>query len=304
MLEKATLSSPSTLEQTRKRTADAIRASRRAGNNESETNSALKKALSVLEAMVEGPQPSSIPDLCDRLKLSRQTIHRIVRHLEDLGLVRRDLGRERYLAGPRLAHLGANALSQSYQWGEARVVLDALVNEIGETCNLGMLEGHRVIYIDRVECNWPLRIRLEIGSYVPLHCTAIGKLLLAYLSDEVRERLLKVLSFQRFTKNTLTSAKEIRAAAAEIVRHGYSTNDEEGMAGLIAVGVPVRNTRGRVIAGLALHAPSGRLSLRQAIKFVPKLKAAAIRLQRIDRIGALEQPLEHSANQTMEKQHG
>jgi len=282
MLEKATLTSLSALEQAGKRTGAAIRPALRAGNNDSKTNSALKNALSVLQTMIDGAHPPSITDLCDRLQLSRQTVHRIVHHLENLGLVRRELGRERYLAGPRLARLGATALSQSYQWGEARVILEELVTEIGETCNLGMLDGHRVIYLDRVECNWPLRIRLEIGSYVPLHCTAIGKLLLAHLPEDAREGLLQALSLQRFTKNTLTNAKEIRVAAAEIIRRGYSTNNEEGMAGLIAVGVPVRNASGKVIAGLALHAPSGRLSLKHAIKFVPKLKAAAIRLRRIE----------------------
>jgi IclR family transcriptional regulator, acetate operon repressor len=88
--------------------------------------------------------------------------------------------------------------------GCCRTVLNVLVEKVQETCNLGMLDGDQVIYIGWFERNWPLRMRLDVGSRVPPHCTAIGKLLLAYMSARERDRLLDMLALcnQPRTKNS------------------------------------------------------------------------------------------------------
>lgn len=239
------------------------------------TNTAIQKAIAILEIVANDVRALSLPDIANQLSMPRQTVHRVVRQLEDVGLLQRDPGRERYSIGTRLNRLALGAISNSHQRGMAHAVLARLVEEIGETCNVGMLNSHEVVYIDRVECDWPLRVQLKPGSRVPVHCTAIGKLLLAHLDPESRHQILSACQLTRFTDHTITDPKKLEANLEEIRSQGYSINYQEDSVGLIAVAVPVRDGHGHVVGGLAVHAPEARLSVGDARSLLPKLNQAA-----------------------------
>ncbi|MFQ5774327.1 MAG: IclR family transcriptional regulator [Kiloniellaceae bacterium] len=241
-------------------------------------SSALEKAVTILEAVVGEARPLGLPDLTAQVGLPKQTVHRVVRQLEANGLLRRDAARDRYAIGPRMNRLALDTLYASCQAAPTRAILQELVATIGETCNVGMLDGHEVVYIDRVECDWPLRVRLQAGSRVPVHCTAIGKLLLAHLPRKARRRWLAAAALPRYTDNTITDPGQFETELARILAQGYSTNDEEFALGLIAVAVPIRERGGRVLAALAVHAPTPRLSVEAACAHLPTLRAAAQRL--------------------------
>lgn len=243
-----------------------------------ERGSALDKALAVLEAVIAQPRPVGLPDLTAELGLPRQTVHRVVQQLEGNGLLQRDPARDRYAVGPRLTRLALGAINASHQNGPMRAVLQDLVAEIGETCNIGMLDGHQVLYIDREECDWPLRVQLQAGSHVPAHCTAIGKLLLAHLPARSRRRILEVAPLARFTEHTITDLQAFEDALAQIRVQGHSANNQEYNLGMIAVAVPILGPEGRIVAALAVHAPAARLTLDAALAHLPALKAAAARL--------------------------
>lgn len=246
----------------------------------SNNGKALGKALSVLEAIAEDDRPIAVPDIVDTSGLPRQTVHRVLRQLEELGLVDRDPVRERYSPGERLAHIGMRSVSARLRRGPAHAVLVDLVDQIGETCNVGMIEGAEVVYIDRVECDWPLRVSLHPGSLVPVHCTAIGKLLLAYMDEKARHEVLSLAKPKRFTKNTITDRDEMEIHLAKVRDQGYAINDQEDAVGLIAVAVPIRDAEGAVVAGLAVHAPTPRFSIEDAVKGLPLFEAAADRVSR------------------------
>lgn len=129
----------------------------------------------------------------------------------------------RYAPGPRLAALGRNVMFNATLRAGRRAVLARLVEEIGATCNFTMLDGAEVIYVDRVEAVWPLRVDLTRGSYVPLHCTASGKLLLALLPQSSRDRLVKGLALNRFTDTYDHGPRKprgrARARPREPIRH-------------------------------------------------------------------------------------
>jgi DNA-binding IclR family transcriptional regulator len=255
-----------------------IRPLRARGATARETGSALGKAMAVLETVIDDDYPVTLPDLARRLDMPRQTAHRVVRQLVELGLLQRDVAQDEYSIGARMSRLARRALQRSSRRGGLHAVLVALTERLGETCNLGILDGHEVLYLDRVECDWPLRVRLEAGSHVPVHCTAIGKLLLAHMADAARERLLKALPLTRHTANTLTEPRALARSFAEIREMGYSVNNEEFALGLIALAVPVRDRQGEVVAGLAVHAPAARMSLDSAIAHLPLLEDAAARI--------------------------
>ena len=243
-----------------------------------DTNSAIQKAFAVLECVTSDVRPLGIVDIADELDLPRQTVHRVIKQLEDMQLLKRDPSRDRYMAGERLRALSLRTISSSQSTRATHSVLQKLVDDIQETCNLGMLDGHEVIYVDRAECDWPLRVQLKAGSHVPAHCTAIGKLLMAYLDPDARRRMLSTLQLRKFTKYTITDPVHLEAQLDQIAAQGYSINNQEDAIGLIALAVPVRDPQGEIIAGLAVHAPEPRFSIAKAVASLPIFHDAAARI--------------------------
>jgi DNA-binding IclR family transcriptional regulator len=158
---------------------------------------------------------------------------------------------------------------------ERHAILVRLVEAIAETCNFTMLDGAEVIYLDRVEAAWPLRIHLSSGSRVPLHCTASGKLLLALQPKAARARLLSHLTLSRFTDTTFTDSRRLTAELATIRARRYATDNEEYHAGLVCVAVPVLDARKRACAAIAVQAPMSRMPLERALQHLPELQRAA-----------------------------
>jgi DNA-binding IclR family transcriptional regulator len=160
-------------------------------------------------------------------------------------------------------------------------VLAALVAQVGETCNFTTLDGARVLYLDRVEAEWPLRLTLDVGSHVPLHCTASGKLFLAQMPTAARDALIAQLPLPKMTRNTIASAKGLRAECERIAEQGFAADREEFIAGLIALAVPVQGEDGASRAAIAVHAPVARMTLERALTQLPALQAAATRMRKL-----------------------
>ncbi len=242
---------------------------------------AVPKALRVLEVVAERERPLSIAEIASNLDLPQPTAHRIVTALERLGFVGREPGRRRIIEGRRLLGLGLNVLRAGAGSGARHAILTALAKKTGESCNLGVMAGTNVVYVDRVESHWPLGLRFEPGSEVPLHCTAIGKLLLSELSDTALDASLATGALTRYTRTTITDVRRLREELRRIRRQGYSTDNEEFMSGVVCIAVPVHGPRnGRVCAGLAISAAEARLTLAGVKRFLPDLRRAAARLAR------------------------
>ncbi|MBI2749425.1 MAG: IclR family transcriptional regulator [Burkholderiales bacterium] len=233
------------------------------------------RAISLIEALVAADRPASLAELTGAARLPKPTLYRMLGMLESAGLVSREPGSRRYAPGPRLASLGRNVMLNGSLRAERHAILGRLVDEIGETCNLTMLDGPEVVYLDRVEAAWPLRMNLTSGSHVPLHCTASGKLLLALLPKAARDRLIAHLSLTRYTETTITERKPLAAELARIRANRYATDNEEYHAGLVCVAVPVIDAKRRACAAIAVHAPVPRMSLERALAHLPILRRAA-----------------------------
>ena len=232
------------------------------------------RAVSVLEALVAAERPQALAELTGMVRLPKPTLYRMLGMLETAGLVIREPGARRYAPGPRLAALGRNVMLSGSLRAARGAILAKLVGEIGETCNFTMLDGAQVVYVDRVETAWPLRMTLTSGSHVPLHCTASGKLLLALLPKASRERIAAQLPLERFTESTITDTRRFGAELARIRANRYATDNEEFHAGLVCVAVPVIGKK-RACAALAVHAPVSRMPLERALSYLPVLRRAA-----------------------------
>lgn len=240
--------------------------------------SSAERSLRLLAMLAREGRVMSLAELAARLALPKATVHRLCTQLVEGGFLARDLDQRSYTIGLALRQLALDVLNHGVERGPRHAVLETLVHEVGETCNFTTIDGPEVLYLDRVEAHWPLRLTLEVGSHVPLHCTASGKLFLALMPRARRDALIQALRLEPLTRNSITSADALRSECEAIAARGYSTDREEFMAGLIAVAVPVHDGRGLVRAAIAVHAPTARLTLEDALARLPALRAAALRM--------------------------
>ncbi|WP_299294473.1 IclR family transcriptional regulator, partial [uncultured Tateyamaria sp.] len=151
-------------------------------------------------------------------------------------------------------------------------ILRGVAEEIGETCNLATPDREGMTYLDRVETEWPLRIQLPIGTQVPFHCTASGKMYLSTLRPHVLRSILTARPLEERTEGTLTDIERIKTELEATRQRGYSTDNEEFMAGMTAVAVPVWDGNGKLLATLSAHAPMQRRTLTQLMDYLPALR--------------------------------
>jgi IclR family acetate operon transcriptional repressor len=236
------------------------------------------KALAILETLAKTRRPLGVTEISALQGMPKPTAHRIVRMLENEGLLQREPGTRRFVPGQRLVQLGLGIISASMLHSPRHAILEALSSEIGETCNFGVMTGSNAVYLDRVESAWPLGLRFEPGSRVPLHCTAMGKLFLSLLPPRKRALLLGALALNRYTENTITDPARLERELDRIRASGISTDDQEFITGVVCIAVPVNGAGGQPAAALAVSAPLARMSLAQGLEHVPLLRTAAERL--------------------------
>jgi len=236
------------------------------------------RALEIVEAVASADRPIAVADLLHLTGLPKATLHRLCNLLEKEGFLRMDLSARGYVGGHRLSRLAHLILATSAERSYRHSILSAVSQEIGETCNIVIPQGTEMFYTDRVETEWPLRHRLPIGSNVPCHCTASGKLYLSSLTKRQCANLVSVLALERHTPNTITDPDKLIEALNQVRREGVGVDDQEFIEGMVAVAVPITDDKGRMTSILAFHAPSVRMDVEKARSYLPVLKKAALAL--------------------------
>lgn len=244
------------------------------------TDTPTLRAFSLLEYLVTADAPPSLAEIAADMQMPKASLHRMLASLEAGGLVIREPGeRNAYVVGPRLAQLGLNVMTHTGARRLRHAILTKLVAELGETCNLTMLHETEVLYLDRVEAPWPLRLDLKPGSHVPAWCSASGKLLLAMRPREERHALVQAMKLERFTPNTITDSGLLEAELDRIQHKGVAIDNEEFVIGVVCVAAPISDPTGACIAAVAVHAPVSRSPLSRILEMIPQLTAAAQELK-------------------------
>jgi DNA-binding IclR family transcriptional regulator len=233
------------------------------------------KVFSVLECIASAQRPLTVSELAALLRVPKPTMHRIVRQLDAERLLQREPHSRLYGLGPRLLDFALGAIGYSMRLAPRHAVLETLSAKVGETCNFGVIAGNSVLYLDRVEASWPFGLRFESGSRVPVHCTSVGKLLLSVQPRRRRDELIRATPLARYTENTITDPEKLNAELETIRKRGYSIDNQEFLAGVVCLAVPVRDRKDVICAGIAISAPHARMSAKEAIKHLPALFEAA-----------------------------
>ncbi len=240
------------------------------------------RLFALLEVIAAKDQRYSLQGLVEETGLPKPTLHRMLQQLESAGLLHRNGDGRNYSTGTRLRRLAENLLLNDSHHGARHAVLRHLVEEVGESCNITVLSGSEVVYLDRVETAAPLRFYLHPGSRVPAHCSASGKMFLSQMTATQRRRLLAHAPLERYTANTLTDLDELELEIKRVRRNGFALDDEEFLPGLLCAAVPVPSDNGRSNLCVAVQAPIIRLSPAKARQVLPALQRAALALGQID----------------------
>lgn len=237
------------------------------------------RPLRILEILADAGMALSPADIARESGLPRATVHRLLTTLEAEGYASRDLDGRNWDAGPRASRLGWGLVSARQTVAERRIILRQLADDLRESCNLSVPDDDAMRYVERVETDWPLQIRLPVGSRVPLHCTASGKAWLASLEPARFAQLAARLELTPLTPKTLTTVAALSEEIARIREAGHAEDNEEMIEGMVAMAVPLRAPGGAVLGTVSFHAPRQRLDITAARARLGRLKQAAQALE-------------------------
>jgi DNA-binding IclR family transcriptional regulator len=237
----------------------------------------LTKVLSIFDLLNRSRDGLQLRAIAEQTKLNKSTAYRFLAHLEREGyLVRDNAGA--YLLGPRLVHLGSGSTYQSTIRKVSRPTLEALWRETGETVNLAVSDGREIIYLDVIESPHNFRLVSQIGMRRPLHCTALGKAVLAWQATNFRDELLATTKLEKLTPNSITRPSELVAELGRIQRRGYALDDEEVELGARCVAAPVLDSSGQIAAGISVSGPTIRMTRSRTAQIAEAVKAAALEI--------------------------
>jgi IclR family transcriptional regulator, KDG regulon repressor len=236
--------------------------------------SSVANSLRLIKAFSEDHYEIGISDLAKRLGLAKSTVHRLASTLLDQGMLEQNEGDGKYRLGLALFELGTLVRRKMDFTVEARPFLRTLMEKTGETVHLAILDHDSVLYIITHESKQALRMGSKVGTRVPVHCTAVGKTLLAFQPEEEIERIL-ARGLPASAPNTLVDAKALRRELALVRARNYALDDEESEVGLRAIAAPVRSHSGNVVAAISIAGPVHRMTKKMLLGWVRELVGAA-----------------------------
>ena len=219
----------------------------------------LERSLRILERLAEAGPDLSVPELSRHLAMNKTTVFRLLQTLGRHGFVER-VSERKYRLGIRAFEIGMAVMNSMDLRREALPILERLNKETRETIHLTIREGFSVIYIDKLSSPEYIVVQSRIGGRSPLHCTGVGKALLAHLDESEVKRYMRHEGLKRFTPNTITNPKELARELERIRRQGYAIDNEEHYAGIACVAAPIFDHRGRVLASFSIAGPASRIN--------------------------------------------
>ena len=224
----------------------------------------LERGLFVLAYLRDSAQASlSLAEIAAGLALSKSTVHRLLTTLVNEGLIERNAETGAYRLGLVMFELGQAVRVHMDLHAAVGPVLASLREQTHESCQVGVLDGHEVVYVDRLESSQTLRLFTETGRRVPVHTTSSGKVLLAHLPEDRLDAVLAAAPLTQMTPRSITDPVALRAELERVRRRGWSEAVEEREVGVASIAAPIRDQTGLVVAAVSIGAPSARMGSAQ-----------------------------------------
>jgi len=246
-----------------------------------ETNSTLyrvqvlDRAVAIINALANVREDASLAELSELVHFHKSTVHRLVMVLERHRVIDRDPRTGRYRLGLRLFELGSAAVARFNVRDRARRHLENLMYHSDETVHLCVLDQGEVLYLDKMEPTRSVRLSSSIGRRNPVHCTAVGKAILACLPDPEVDDIIRRHGLARYTARTITTPAEFKAELRAVRERGYAVDDEENEDGVRCVAAVVLDHESRPAAAISVSAPSFRITMEKVPMLAEVVKEAA-----------------------------
>ena len=251
--------------------------------------SSVANSIRLLTSFSGAEDELGITTLATRLRLAKSTVHRLAATLTGAGFLEQNSDTGKYRLGVALFELGALVRRRMDVANEARPKLRELLEKTGETVQLGIVDHLSVLYVYEMESRRAIRMAAAVGGRAPLHCTAVGKVLLAAQPQDYVRQVMDA-GLTAYTPKTLTRREAVLAMLADVRSRDYATDDEESEIGLRGIASPVRNHTGAVIAAVGVAAPVQRMSKKEMQVCVPSvIETAAAVSARLGYVPSLEQ---------------
>ena len=219
--------------------------------------SSLKNALRILNSFSMDEPEKRIGEISSSLGLNKSTVSRTMATLASEGFVFKDPETKKYRLGLSILTLSGVVNSTMDIYRESQPILSKLVESLGETAHISVLDHLDVIYLHKVECNHPVRFLTHIGRRNPPYCTSSGKVLLAFSDENIIHSVIEK-GLHKFSKNTITDPDLLHANLREVKKNGYATSVEELLDGVTSIAAPIFDYKGKVIAALSVVGPKQR----------------------------------------------
>jgi len=223
----------------------------------------IERVAAIFDVMAQNAQAISLKELSAKVGLPKGTTHRLLSSLAYFGYVRQVLENKNYQLGFKLVELGNCLLDQLDLRAQARPFLTSLSKETRETVHLVVFDQNEALYVDKVEADEKpggLQMVSRIGSRMPGHCSSVGKVFLAALSDSELDTLIKEKGLTKRTGNTISDPEKLKQHLKVIRQNGFAVDDEENEKGIRCVGAPIFNQQGQVVAALSISGPTVRIT--------------------------------------------
>src|ERR1700688_70696 len=240
---------------------------------------ALQRGLRLLQLFSESPHGLTAKQVAGRSRLPVSTVHRFLANLEGAGYLNCG-GDGMYHLGIACFAIGQAALGQLDIRRVSLPYLQELNRQTRETLHLTVRHGLSAVYVEKLDSPEPLRIHSRIGAAVPLYCTAVGKVMLAYMPDEERARGLPQLALKRLTPNTVGNLQELEAELYRVRKNGYACDLEEHELHIRCVAAPIWDHAGGVNASLSITAPTVRMAVSRLRQLAPLIQTAGLQISR------------------------
>jgi IclR family KDG regulon transcriptional repressor len=238
----------------------------------------VSRALDVLELFPKGSETLGITEIAEYLGVSKGAAHGLVSTLVQREFLQQDPDSRRYRLGVKIFQLGL-FLVQHSQLGQAiQPWADMLCERFQEVVHVALLAGDVALVIQRFEPKIPHLLFPQTGSSLPVHSTAVGKLLLAFSPSETRDQILKTAPLSRKTRNTLTSKTLLKKEFKKIVKQGFALDREESLRGVTCVGAPIRDRSGKVVAAVSLSGSKRRMEEKGIKEIIEAVRGTAMKI--------------------------
>lgn len=244
-------------------------------------NRAALRAIAILRLLSTSDTALTLTAISGALRIPKSSTFEILHTLVDEGMAEiADTALKTFRAGLGLLEVGLHALSQIDLPREARPLLRELNQSTGETAILAIEDKGFMVCLDRVEGHSVLRTSVKLGARVPMHCTALGKAVLAAYPDAKTLEILKTRRLKRMTSNTIGNIRDLQQELKRIRERGFAIDNQENALNVSCVGAPIYSDRGRVIAAVSVAAPTSSVDSKRLHRFGALVQKTALGISR------------------------